>query len=179
MNEFLISHSYWILLFPLIGFLVNGLILAKNHRKAAGTLSVVLSGFSMLYAIALVVAYFAGNAPQAIVAWKFPFLAFSKTLIAEAAFLLDPLSAMMVFVVTVIAFFVNIYSLGYMREVRAVGRFFALLSFFSFSMLVLLFRRCFSRCISFWNWSSSQAICSSVFGMNVPVPWPRQSKRLL
>ncbi len=44
MNEFLISHSYWILLFPLIGFLVNGLILAKNHRKAARTLSVVLSG---------------------------------------------------------------------------------------------------------------------------------------
>lgn len=151
MNEFLISHSYWILLFPLIGFLVNGLILAKNHRKTAGTLSVVLSGFSMIYAIALVVAYFAGNAPQAIVAWKFPFLAFSKTLIAEAAFLLDPLSAMMVFVVTVIAFFVNIYSLGYMREDRAEGRFFALLSFFTFSMLGLVVATGLFQMYFFWE----------------------------
>lgn len=57
MNEFLVSHSYWILVLPFLSFLVNGLFLCKNHRKAAGALSVTLAGLSMLYAVALVVSY--------------------------------------------------------------------------------------------------------------------------
>lgn len=151
MSEFLISHSYWILLLPFLSFLINGLFLAKNHRKAAGALSVTLAGLSMLYAIAVVSIYFANFAPQTLIAWKFPFLSFSKTLFAEAAFLLDPLSAMMVFVVSVIAFFVNIYSLGYMREDRAEGRFFSLLSFFTFSMLGLVIATGVFQMYFFWE----------------------------
>lgn len=151
MNEFLVSHSYWILIFPFIGFLVNGLFLCRNHRKAAGALSVTLAGLSMLYAVALVVSYVLSAAPERIVAWKFPFLAFSDRLSAEAAFLLDPLSAMMIFVIAVISFFVNIYSLGYMREDRAEGRFFSLLSFFTFSMLGLVVATGLFQMYFFWE----------------------------
>lgn len=151
MNDFLVSHSYWIPLFPLVGFLVNGLFLCRNHRKAAGALSVTLSGLSMLYAVALVASYLATSAPEKIVAWKFTFLSFSENLAADAAFLLDPLSAMMLFVITVISFFVNIYSLGYMREDRAEGRFFSLLSLFTFSMLGLVIATGLFQMYFFWE----------------------------
>lgn len=151
MNNFLISHSYWILLFPFLSFLVNGLFLCRNHRKAAGALSVSLSGLSMLYAVALVVSYFLSAAPEKIVAWKFTFLSLSDKLTADAAFLLDPLSAMMLFVIATISFFVNIYSLGYMREDRAEGWFFSLLSFFTFSMLGLVIATGLFQMYFFWE----------------------------
>ncbi len=151
MNEFLISHSYWILIFPFVSFLVNGLFLCRNHRKAAGALSVSLSGLSMLYAVALVASYFLSAAPEKIVAWKFTFFSLSDKLTADAAFLLDPLSAMMLFVIAVISFFVNIYSLGYMREDRAEGRFFSLLSFFTFSMLGLVVATGLFQMYFFWE----------------------------
>lgn len=151
MNDFLVSHSYWIPLLPLVSFLANGLFLCKNHRKAAGALSVTLSGLSMLYAVALVVSYIGTSAPEKVVAWKFTFLSFSEKLAADAAFLLDPLSAMMLFVITVISFFVNIYSLGYMREDRAEGRFFSLLSLFTFSMLGLVVASGLFQMYFFWE----------------------------
>lgn len=151
MNDFLVSHSYWIPLLPLVSFLANGLFLCKNHRKAAGALSVTLSGLSMLYAVALVVSYLGTSAPEKIVAWKFTFLSFSEKLAADAAFLLDPLSAMMLFVITVVSFFVNIYSLGYMREDRAEGRFFSLLSLFTFSMLGLVVASGLFQMYFFWE----------------------------
>lgn len=151
MNDFLVSHSYWIPLLPLVSFLANGLFLCKNHRKAAGALSVTLSGLSMLYAVALVVSYIETSAPEKVVAWKFTFLSFSEKLAADAAFLLDPLSAMMLFVITVISFFVNIYSLGYMREDRAEGRFFSLLSLFTFSMLGLVVASGLFQMYFFWE----------------------------
>ncbi len=151
MNEFLISHSYWILVLPFLSFLVNGLFLCRNHRKAAGALSVSLSGLSMLYAVALVASYFLSAAPEKIVAWKFTFLSLSDKLTADAAFLLDPLSAMMLFVIATISFFVNIYSLGYMREDRAEGRFFSLLSFFTFSMLGLVVATGLFQMYFFWE----------------------------
>lgn len=151
MTDFLMSHSYVILLLPFLSFLINGLVLCRNHRKAAGALSVTLNGLSMLYAVLLVVPYFATKAPEAVVAWKFPFLAFTPKLVADAAFLLDPLSAMMVFVITVISFLVNIYSLGYMREDRAEGRFFSFLSFFTFSMLGLVVATGVFQMYFFWE----------------------------
>lgn len=151
MNEFLLSHSYWILLFPFASFIVNGIFLCKNHRKAAGALSCALNGLSMLYAVSLVVSYFLSAAPQKLVAWKWTFLSFTGKLSADAAFLLDPLSAMMLFVVAVIAFFVNIYSLGYMREDRAEGRFFSLLSFFTFSMFGLVVATGLFQMYFFWE----------------------------
>lgn len=151
MTDFLTSHSYVILLLPFLSFLINGLILCRNHRKAAGALSVTLNGLAMIYALLTLVPYFASKAPEAIVAWKFPFLAFTPKLVADAAFLIDQLSAMMVVVITVISFLVNIYSLGYMREDRAEGRFFAFLSFFTFSMLGLVVATGVFQMYFFWE----------------------------
>ena len=61
---------------------------------------------------------------------------------AELAFLLDPLSAVMMLVVTGVGSLIHIYSVGYMdddhREDRGFQRFFAYLNLFMFSMLMLV-----------------------------------------
>jgi len=53
-------------------------------------------------------------------------------------FLLDPLSSIMVLVVTGIGFLIHIYSTGYMHEEDGFYRFFAYLNLFMFSMLTLI-----------------------------------------
>src|SRR5688572_21321082 len=53
-------------------------------------------------------------------------------------FLLDPLSAVMVLVVTGIGFLIHVYSTGYMHEEDGYYRFFAYLNLFMFSMLTLI-----------------------------------------
>lgn len=61
---------------------------------------------------------------------------------AEVAFLLDPLSAVMILIVTGVGFLIHLYSIGYMadddREDKGFQRFFAYLNLFTFSMLVLV-----------------------------------------
>ena len=61
---------------------------------------------------------------------------------AELSFLLDPLSAVMVLVVTGVGSLIHIYAVGYMdddqREDRGFQRFFAYLNLFTFSMLMLI-----------------------------------------
>ena len=151
MNDFA-SHSYWILLLPFLSFLINGLYLCRKDRKSAGILSIVLNGCAMVYAIVLAVQYFqSGMAPGKVLAWEYSFLPFTETLIASVGMLLDPLSVMMLVVVTVISFLVNIYSMGYMREDLSSGRFFSLLSFFSFSMLGLVIATNVFQMYFFWE----------------------------
>ena len=61
---------------------------------------------------------------------------------AELSFLFDPLSAVMVLVVTGVGSLIHIYSVGYMdddeREDRGFQRFFCYLNLFTFSMLMLV-----------------------------------------
>jgi NADH-quinone oxidoreductase subunit L len=58
--------------------------------------------------------------------------------IVDWAFLLDPLSSVMVLVVTGIGFLIHVYSTGYMHEEDGFYRFFAYLNLFMFSMLTLI-----------------------------------------
>ncbi len=56
----------------------------------------------------------------------------------DVAFLLDPLSALMLLVVTGVGFLIHVYSTGYMAEDESYGRFFTYLNLFVFSMLILV-----------------------------------------
>ena len=57
---------------------------------------------------------------------------------ADIAFLADPLSAVMILVVTGVGGVIHIYSIGYMHEDESYWRFFAWLNLFTFSMLTLV-----------------------------------------
>jgi NADH-quinone oxidoreductase subunit L len=56
----------------------------------------------------------------------------------EIGFLIDGLSAMMMCVVTFVSLMVHIYTIGYMEEDEGYNRFFAYISLFTFSMLMLV-----------------------------------------
>ena len=56
----------------------------------------------------------------------------------EVGFLIDPLSALMMTVVTFVSLMVHIYSIGYMSDDDGYERFFAYISLFTFSMLMLV-----------------------------------------
>ena len=74
----------------------------------------------------------------------------------KLGFLLDPISAMMLVVITTISFMVHLYSLGYMRDhhgvfERGFQRFYAFLSLFSFSMLGLVVATNIFQMYIFWE----------------------------
>jgi NADH-quinone oxidoreductase subunit L len=56
----------------------------------------------------------------------------------EIGFLVDGLTAMMMCVVTFVSLMVHIYTIGYMEEDKGYNRFFAYISLFTFSMLMLV-----------------------------------------
>ncbi|WP_158616816.1 NADH-quinone oxidoreductase subunit L [Acidovorax sp. FJL06] len=56
----------------------------------------------------------------------------------EVGFLIDSLTAMMMVVVTFVSLMVHIYTIGYMEEDDGYNRFFAYISLFTFSMLMLV-----------------------------------------
>ena len=144
--------SYLIFLMPLLVFVINGLYLGRKSDKAAATFAVIGNGIAMVSALIIAVHYFGSTfAPQKAVLFKFPFLFFMGILDAKIGLLIDPLSVMMLVVVTVISFLVNIYSIGYMKGDRSAGRFFSILSLFSFSMLGLVAATNLFQMFIFWE----------------------------
>ena len=147
-----ITLGYLILVLPFLTFAINGLFLGNKNAKAAAGLAVTFNGLAFISATLLAFHYFTSVvAPQKVVLFDHSFIPFAGELVARIGMLIDPLSVIMLVVVTFISFMVNIYSIGYMREDRAMGRFFALLSLFSFSMLGLVVATNLFQMFIFWE----------------------------
>jgi len=140
------KYSWLILLFPLLSFLINGAILSPlNKKKLAGYTSILMAFLSMAFALLLALEY---STPGELWAWEWLSLG---ELSLKIAFYCDPISVMMLVVISVIAFFVNIYSVGYMHDDPSAARFFALLSLFAFSMLGLVIASNAIQMYIFWE----------------------------
>ncbi|MDF6446041.1 NAD(P)H-quinone oxidoreductase subunit F, partial [Escherichia coli] len=69
----------------------------------------------------------------------------------EVGFLIDSLTAMMMCVVTFVSLMVHIYTIGYMAEDDGYNRFFAYISLFTFSMLMLVMSNNFLQLFFGWE----------------------------
>jgi NADH-quinone oxidoreductase subunit L len=78
-------------------------------------------------------------------------LQFTDKLHIDLGVLLDPISVMMLIVVSTVSFMVHIYSIGYMKGEKGFERFFAFLSLFSFSMLGLVVATNIFQMYIFWE----------------------------
>jgi NADH-quinone oxidoreductase subunit L len=152
------GYSYTILipLIPLVIFLVTGLLGMKWKPIASGLIGTFGLGISWILALVTAITYFFGsNIPEAgyqtIVPVEMTWLKFTDTLIIKMGVLLDPISVMMLVVVTTISFMVHIYSLGYMKGEVGFARFYAFLSLFSFSMLGLVIATNIFQMYIFWE----------------------------
>ena len=154
-----------ILAIPLFMFLFLGLLGKFMSHRLAGILGTCGMGVTLILAYYTAFTYFfsgsadfvneAGERLQNIV-FNVDWLAFTDNLVIRLGFLLDPISAMMLVVITTISFMVHLYSNGYMRDHHGVWetgfqRFYAFLSLFSFSMLGLVVATNIFQMYIFWE----------------------------
>jgi NADH-quinone oxidoreductase subunit L len=88
---------------------------------------------------------------QKISAFNITWLQLTDKLHIDLGVLLDPISVMMLVVITTVSLMVHIYSLGYMKGERGFERFFSFLSLFSFSMLGLVLATNIFQMYIFWE----------------------------
>ncbi len=128
----MVIFAYLIPLLPLISFAVI-LFAGKRLGGRSAWVASGASGLSFLFSLPFIFGTFGGNTFSHQFQWL---------LLGARPFLfgiwIDPLSAMMLFVVTFVGTSIIVYSIGYMKGDPRFSRFFAYLSLFMFSMLSLV-----------------------------------------
>ncbi len=141
----MVTLAYLIPLFPLLSFVILIFFGKRLGHKSAGV-AIGASLLSFLSAVPLVLGAIRGQT----FTHEFEWLQLGK-LPLLFGILIDPLAAMMLFVVTVVGTLIIIYSVGYMHEDPRFSRFFAYLSLFMFSMLALVIARNFVMLYISWE----------------------------
>ncbi len=132
--------NVWLIpLFPLIGFLINGLLGKKiKNETVIGTIGSVAVFASFVTALITFMNLIGLPAGERSVNVKIFSWISAGNFNADIAFLIDPLSCLMLLVVTGISTVIHIYSIGYMHGEEGFYRFFSYLNLFVFSMLLLV-----------------------------------------
>ena len=150
------SYTVWILLIPLAIFVLTGFFGHKFKPLVSGILGTAGLGASFILSCYTAWQYFfvvgkSGDIFRQIVGFDHVWLRFSEKLQISLGVLLDPISVMMLLVITTVSFMVHIYSIGYMKGERGYHRFFSFLSLFSFSMLGLVVATNIFQMYIFWE----------------------------
>jgi NADH-quinone oxidoreductase subunit L len=129
----------WLIpLLPLAGSALNGILGKRFPKFLISALACGSVGASFVIAVAAVTRLLSlPPAQRHVVNPLFTWIA-SGDFVAKAEFLLDPLSAIMLLVVTGVGLLIHVYSIGYMHAENGYYRFFSYLNLFMFSMLVLV-----------------------------------------
>lgn len=148
-----------ILAIPFAMFLILGIGGVKMPRKLAGTLGIIANGTLAVLAYIVAFTYFFSGSPDFIVdgvrqqyqVFDVTWLAFTDRMVVNIGFLLDPICAMMLIVITTISFMVHLYSWGYMEHEPGFQRYYAFLALFTFSMLGLVVATNIFQMYIFWE----------------------------
>ncbi len=151
--------NYYIALIPLLP-LATFVLLGIFGRKYLSGISGIIGTLSLLAStiISLVTAYNyffvterVNNVFQPIIALKYTWLQFSPNVSIDLGTMLDPISMMMIVVVTFVSLMVHIFSLGYMKGEERFATYYAFLSLFTFSMLGLVLSTNIFQIYIFWE----------------------------
>jgi len=158
---------------PFLGAAVNGLLVRNRHKSLATAIGVGAPGLSLLVALACLAEFLArpGHAPfeQLLYPWT------AGALSIDVAFLLDPLSAVMLFVVTFVGFVIHVYSVGYMAHEEGYRRFFAYMNLFMGAMLLLVLGSNFL--VMFVGWEGVGLCSYLLIGFYFDQDFPPQAGR--
>ncbi len=132
----------WIVFLPLLGAIVNGLLGAKIQKSFGKGAIALLACAPVVIAFGLsLYAFFVLKGLEAekrfLIDNLYSWIQLGS-LKVDMAFLIDPLSAVMILVVTGIGGLIHIYATGYMHDDKAFWRFFAYLNLFTAAMLTLV-----------------------------------------
>jgi len=152
----MMSYTLIIVVLPFLMFLFLGLFGGKMKPVVAGMIGTIGLIISTVLSYIAAGSYFfsvgkIGETYQAIVPMNFEWLRLTDKLHIDLGIMLDPISVMMLVVITTVSLMVHIYSLGYMKGERGFQRYYALLSLFSFSMLGLVIAPNIFQMYIFWE----------------------------
>jgi NADH-quinone oxidoreductase subunit L len=153
MNYF---YTIWIILIPLLVFLFTGLFGNRFKPLVSGLIGTAGLGVSFLLSLITAWKYFfvagiTGEAYPTVIAAKTTWLQLTDYLKIDLGVMLDPISVMMLIVITTVSLMCHIYSLGYMKGERGFERFYSFLSLFTFSMLGLVVATNIFQMYIFWE----------------------------
>ena len=150
------SFISWIPLLPLLSFVLLGLFGRKYFKNFSGVIgTLVLLAITVLSFITAYQYFFVdgkvNDVYQSIIPVKYTWLQFSANLSIDMGIVLDPISVMMLLVVSFISLMVHIFSLGYMKGEERFSTYYAFLSLFTFSMLGLVVSTNIFQTYIFWE----------------------------
>ena len=149
------EYSILILILPFVMFLFLGLVGGRLKPNLAGILGTLGMACCAVLAYSVAYQYFfvLGNPEhwQVIQPINFEWLHFTDKLHIDLGIMLDPISVMMLVVITTVSLMVHIYSMGYMHGERGFQRYYSFLSLFSFSMLGLVVATNIFQMYIFWE----------------------------
>ncbi len=150
------EYTIWILLLPVLSFLLLALAGMKMSHRVSGLIGTVVLGAVAVLSYMAAYDYFslprqADGTYATLIPWNAEWLPFTGSLHIDMGVLLDPISVMMLVVITTVSFMVHIYSFGYMKGERGFQRYYAFLSLFTFSMLGLVVATNIFQMYVFWE----------------------------
>ena len=150
------EYTILILLLPLLSFLFLGLAGMKLKPVVAGAIGTAVLAVVALLSYCTAFEYFsAGRDASGVFPTLVPrntvWLPISRTLHIDLGILLDPISVMMLVVISTVSLMVHVYSLGYMKGERGVQRYYAFLSLFTMSMMGLVVATNIFQMYLFWE----------------------------
>jgi NADH-quinone oxidoreductase subunit L len=134
------GYAWLLLALPLAGFAINGLVGRRLSKTVSGLIGCASIGLAFLVSLVAYIQLLSWTQLQQVTTGNFNYYSWviSGSLHIEFGFLIDPLSTMMLMIVTGVGFLIHVYSLGYMAEDRDFSRFFSYMNFFIFSMVLLV-----------------------------------------
>ena len=150
------EYTATIILVPFVMFLFLSLGSKWLRPRAAGIIGTLGMAVPTVLSYITAYQYFFVNGPangayEAVTAFSVEWLRFGERLAIDMGILLDPISVMMLVVITTVSLMVHLYSLGYMKGETGFQRYYGLLSLFTFSMLGLVVATNIFQMYIFWE----------------------------
>ena len=150
------EYTILILLLPFLSFLALGLGGKWMSHRTAGLIGTAALGVVAVLSYLTAGMYFsaprlADGTYEALMPYNFKWLPFTESLSIDMGILLDPISVMMLVVISTVSLLVHIYSFGYMKGERGFQRYYAFLSLFTMSMLGLVVATNIFQMYLFWE----------------------------
>ena len=131
------NFVYLVPLFPLIGFLINGLLWKKMPKSLGGIIGSLAILASFIVSLGIFFEVRSASFQGPLIVNMFEFIHSGKLLI-PFAFQVDALSSLFLLIITGIGFLIHVYSTSYMGHDDGMVKYFAYLNLFVFSMLLLV-----------------------------------------
>ncbi len=134
----MMDYVWLIPLLPFIGFVINGLVGKSLPKGVVGTIGSATVGLSFLITLVIFLEFLklpveARSVEKVVYTWMA-----AGSFKVSVAYLIDPLSLIMMLVVSGVSAIIHVYSIGYMYDDEGFYRYFSFLNLFVFAMLTLV-----------------------------------------